>query len=59
MEGKRRFRDHSPNDEAGSAPIFDSLSSAFSYAQARAPHEVLELQRHVLRLGLPPIGRGL
>ena len=37
--------------------VFDSLSAAFAYAQQFAPHDVLELQRHVLHQSFPPSGR--
>jgi hypothetical protein len=36
--------------------IFDSLSAAFAHAQRFAPHDVLELQRLVLRQSFPPHG---
>lgn len=34
--------------------VFDTLSIAFAHAQRAAPHDVLELQRHVLRQSFPP-----
>jgi len=36
---------------------FDSLSAALAHAQPFAPHDVLELQRQVMRQSLPPSGR--
>jgi hypothetical protein len=36
--------------------VFDSLSAAFAYTQQFAPHDVLELQRHVLHQSFPPSG---
>ena len=36
--------------------LFDSLSAAFAHTQRLAPHDVLELQRHVLHHSLPPNG---
>jgi hypothetical protein len=36
--------------------VFDSLSAAFAYSQQFAPHDVLELQRHVLHQSFPPNG---
>jgi hypothetical protein len=49
------------NSRPGIAPrhptlVFDSLSAAFAHAQRAAPHDVLELQRLVLRQSLPPNG---
>ena len=38
------------------ALVFDSLSAAFAYAQRFAPHDVLELQRHVLHQHFAPNG---
>ena len=37
--------------------IFESLSAAFAHAQRFAPHDVLELQRHVLHQFLSPNGQ--
>ncbi|HWZ91860.1 MAG TPA: hypothetical protein VNW92_23515, partial [Polyangiaceae bacterium] len=39
-----------------SARVFDTLSAAFAHAQRAAPHDVLELQRIVLRQSFPPNG---
>lgn len=36
--------------------VFDTLSAAFAHAQRAAPHDVLELQRVVLRQSFPPQG---
>jgi hypothetical protein len=36
---------------------FDSLSAAFAHVQRFAPHDVLELQRHLLRQSFPPDGQ--
>ena len=36
---------------------FDSLSAALTYAQRFAPHDVLEIQRHLLHQRLPPNGQ--
>ena len=37
--------------------IFDSLSDALAHAQRSAPHDVLELQRHLLQHSCPPNGK--
>jgi len=34
--------------------LFDTLSAAFAHTQRLAPHDVLELQRHVLHSSFPP-----
>ncbi|HET7544060.1 MAG TPA: hypothetical protein VFK05_29515 [Polyangiaceae bacterium] len=37
--------------------MFNTLSAAFAHTQRLAPHDVLELQRHVLHLSFPPPAR--
>jgi hypothetical protein len=37
--------------------VFELLNSAFVHAQRFAPHDVLELQRHVLHQSFPPNGQ--
>lgn len=36
--------------------VFETLSAAFAHAQRFAPHDVLELQRHILHQSSPPNG---
>lgn len=46
-----------PKGEHKLPKIFDTLSEAFAHAQGAAPHDVLELQRLVLRQSFPPYGQ--
>jgi len=53
------FQDLKPGTAARSrTTMFETLGAAFAYAQRVAPHDVLDLQRHVLRQSYPPSGHG-
>jgi hypothetical protein len=51
------FQNHRFGMARNDLPVFNTLSEAFAHAQRAAPHDVLELQRHVLRQSSPPSGR--